>query len=722
MRIFGAAVLMMGQAVNLLSAGTQTWEMTSWQDFLNGKFSGVGLTRDGQLIPAPAWKSLFNDGQSTVWSAARTPDGKIWLGTGHQGKVIRLDGKNWTLPEPQVFAIISDAKGVVYAASSPNGKIYRIEKDTLTEYFNPREKYIWSLAIGADGTLYAGTGEGGKIYAIKGPGNGEVYFDSAQSHITALAIDTKGELLAGSDPNGLLYRVSGKEKAFVIYDANFPEIRSIVPMTDGRIYVAALGGSVAKRAAAAPSANTAPAVTITAQATSITVEAQSGLDIKPKTGEATAQVSQPIPSATSLIEISGVEKSAIYRIGTNGGVEELWTSKEENVYDLIASGNRLTFSTDGPGRIYDLTEEKKITLIDQTNQGEITRLFHAGSGLLAITNQPGELRQQEAGSVAQGIYESPVHDAGSISRWGRLAWRATGNLSFQVRTGNSARPDKTWSEWSVPVTNPAAVAVPTARFVQWKAELKNGAVLDSVNLSYRPQNNPPSVKSISVVSQLAPASASSKPAAATPANAAYSITVTDTGDSGASTLSGTVTQNAGRVGIRQMILSWVTEDLDDDKLLYTLSFRGEDEQEWKTLKKDFAEATYTLDGDVFADGRYFFKVVVSDHASNPPEDARQGELVSTPVRIDNTPPQVSIVREGTDVMVKAADAASPLQRCELSIDAGPWIVLEAEDGITDGPKETFRRSVSDLPAGEHLITVRVTDVAGNPGLAKLVIR
>lgn len=714
--------LILGMAMTASAAGTQTWEMTSWQDFLTGKFSGVGLTRDGQLIPAPAWKSVFNDGQSTVWSATRTPDGKVWLGTGHKGQVIRLDGKSWTLPEPEVFAITSDLKGVVYAATSPNGKIYRIEKDTLSEYFNPKEKYIWSLAVGSDGVVYAGTGEAGKIYSVKGPGNGELYFDSSQSHITALAMDPQGQLLAGSDPNGLLYRISGKEKAFVIYDANFPEIRSIVPMSDGRIYVAALGGSVAKRAGAVPAASSAPAVTITAQATSVTVDAQAGLDIKPRPDEAKTQVSQTAPAAASLIEVSGVEKSAIFRIATDGGVEELWTSKEENAYDLIAAGNKLTFSTDGPGRIYDLLDERKITLIDQTNKGEITRLFSTGSGLLAITNNPGEIRQQESRTVTQGTYESPVHDAGSIARWGRLDWRATGKVSFSMRSGNSARPDKTWSDWSAAMEGPASTGIPSARFVQWKADLTNGAVLDSVNLSYRPQNNPPTVKSITVVSQLAPASASSKPTAATPSNAAYSITVTDTGDSGASTLSGTATQNAGRVGVRQLVLSWVTEDLDGDTLSYTLSFRGEEEKEWKLLKKNFSDATYTVDGDAFADGRYFFKVVVSDHSSNPAADAREGELISTPVRLDNTPPQVTIRRAGSEVIVHARDVSSSLRRCEISIDAGPWTVLEAADGITDGPEETFRMQISSLPPGEHLVTVRVIDAAGNPGLAKLIVR
>jgi len=114
--------------------------------------------------------------------------------------------------------------------------------------------------------------------------------------------------------------------------------------------------------------------------------------------------------------------------------------------------------------------------------------------------------------------------------------------------------------------------------------------------------------------------------------------------------------------------------------------------------------------------------VVSDRASNSPADAREGELISSPVRIDHTPPQITLKREGRDVVIQAKDAANPLRRCEVSIDAGPWALVEAVDGITDSPEETFRVDLGSLSAGEHLVTVRVIDSAGNPGLAKLIVR
>ena len=170
-------------AASAWAASSTAWEMTTWQDFQRGKFSSVSLTRDGRLTLAPAVSTLYSDGQSVVWSAAQASDGTIYFGTGHKGSVVKLDpaGKTsviWSAPEPEVFAVAVDARGAVYAATSPDGKVYKIENGKASEYFNPKEKYIWSLAISPkSGTVFAGTGEGGKIYQVTSPGQGEVYFD-----------------------------------------------------------------------------------------------------------------------------------------------------------------------------------------------------------------------------------------------------------------------------------------------------------------------------------------------------------------------------------------------------------------------------------------------------------------------------------------------------------------------------------------------------------------
>jgi hypothetical protein len=181
-------------------------------------------------------------------------------------------------------------------------------------------------------------------------------------------------------------------------------------------------------------------------------------------------------------------------------------------------------------------------------------------------------------ATSRRAYESAVHDAGNVARWGRLDWSgspANGAFAFRTRSGNSARPDRTWSEWSATLTNPAgaAIASPNARYIQWKAELEVGPgippALDSVTLTYQPQNTRPVVRGISVLPQWTAKPAS--PGAAASAAAAYSITVTDTGDAGPATSAGTPTQRVERSGQPQLYISWTAEDPDNDQLEYSLS-------------------------------------------------------------------------------------------------------------------------------------------------------
>jgi hypothetical protein len=737
-------------AVFGLASSTAAWEMSTFTDFMRGRFTGLSLSRDGRMSLAPRLNALFASDQPFIWSVAQAADRTLFVGTGHRGRLYKVDPKGtssviWTAPQPEIFAVTVGPDGAVYAGTSPDGKIYRIHNGAATEYFTPGARYIWALAFGSDGALYAATGDQGKVFRVTGPGKGELYYETGQSNVTCLFAEPNGPLLAGTEPNGILYRISAKDKAFVLYDAALPEIRAIDAGPDGAIYAAALGGSVAQKTGAAGSgvqtSSTTPAVTAPATTITVTDEAQAGMDVKPKADAPKPSVTSTVtPGATvytTTPEVyADVEKSALYRINRDNTVETLWTSREENIYDVLAVPDAVLFSTDAQGRIYRMNADRRVTLVVQTNEAETTRLIAGGDSLLAATGTMGKIYSLGSGLAQDGSYESPVHDAGAVSRWGQLTWRGerTGNskLAFRTRSGNSARPDRTWSEWSEPLSDPrsATITSPNARFVQWRADFSAEGeatpVLNGVTLSYLPQNNPPVIRTLNVATQLAAVNAAAK-ATAQPASSTYSVTVTDTGDASATTAAGTSTQTVSRGVSQQIQISWTVDDPDGDRLVYALYFRGEEESKWKLLRSNFTETSLVLEGDVFADGKYLFRLAASDRPANAAAAAREVDLTSTPVLFDNTAPVLragSPQRNGTAIEfdVEASDSASGLRRAEYSIDAAAWIPLESSDGVIDGQQERFRVRLENLAAGEHLIVVRAFDSSNNAGLTKVVVQ
>jgi hypothetical protein len=730
------------------ASGTTAWEMNSYTDFIHGRFNGISLSREGRLSLAPKVDTVFTSDQPVIWSLAEAPDGYLYAATGNRGRVYRIDraGKSallWTAEQPEVFAIAVDKAGIVYAGTSPDGKVYRIENGKATEYFAPKARYIWSLALAPDGALYVGTGDQGKVFRVTAPNTGEVYYETGQSHITGLAVDSQGRLLAGTEPNGILYRITAKDKAFVLYDANLPEIRAIVPMPDGTVYAAALGGSVAKQAqAAAQAAQSLTSNAGTTVSTTITVEAaQNSAEIKAPATTAAAPIAGATATSTTtqpapVVDLSGVDKSALYRINPDNTVETLWTSKEENVYDVLALERQILFSTDQNGRIYGLSPDRRVTLVTQTNETETTRLLPSDHSILAATGNMGRILRLGEKPGPSGSYEAPVHDSGTASRWGSISWRADlasgGTVSFRTRSGNSAKPDRTWSDWSAPLSDAAGsrIASPNARYIQWKVEMTgtdgNSPLLNSVTLAYLPQNSPPVIKAINVITQ-AIASTQAARTAATAPPAAYSVTVTDSGDAAPATSTGTPTQTLPRAATQQITLTWQAEDPDGDRLVYAVYFRGEDEVQWKLLKSASHDNSLTFDADVLADGKYFFRVTASDKESNSPAAARETQLVSAPVMIDNTPPSIAVGAKSyaggkAHIEFDASDAASPLRRCEYSLDAQAWVPVEAADGVIDSLREKFVLELTALPPGEHLVVIRVADSANNTGTSKVVLR
>jgi sugar lactone lactonase YvrE len=712
------------------------WNTDSFAEFSKGTLKGLSLSADGQLSLAPKFDSVFDSDQALIWSAVVDSKKNLFVGTGHDGKVFKVDANGtsslfFDAAELDVLALALDAEQTLFVATSPDGKVYKVNSDgKASVFFDPEDKFIWDMAFDRKGNLFAATGNKGKIYKVNKEGKGEVFYDSGQSNIICLAIDDAGNVVAGSDPDGYLYRISADGKPFVVYDSTMREIHEVQLDSKGSIYFVAInggsGGGITESKSTGSEGTSGDSVTV-----SLSLSGQSD---KAAVVEETPTFRPP--AGRGARRDSGNQKSGIFRVAPDNSVETLWASDSETIYGLhLRPDSTLLFSTGNKGRIYLLKSDRKFNLLLETTEEQTTKLVPAGNEIFACTSNLAKIYRLGAVVNTQGTYESEVKDTQGVSTWGTLHWRATvpEGASFKVytRSGNTKKPDKSWSDWSKAHTlaDGEAIQSPRARYIQYKGVFsttnQSSASLDQISLPYLPQNLAPEMKAISI---LAPGLALQKlPGLSTPRSPA---TLVDQGSAEASGASDAITQGPSvSIPPRRTFqkgaqsFSWEAEDDNGDDLTYSVYFRGEKESEWRPLKKDVEDKFYTLEADSLPDGKYFVKVVASDSPSNPKPIALTAELVSAQFHVDNTAPQIQVANQivqGRTAVVRfrASDLVSSLRKAEVSIDGKEWEMVFSVDGIVDSKTEEFEIKTGTLEPGEHSIALRVYDATGNVAIGK----
>ncbi|PYR99460.1 MAG: hypothetical protein DMG16_17785 [Acidobacteria bacterium] len=718
-------------AIPLLAVTPLFWETRTYDDFRKGKLSNVSLTSDDELILAPRFDLVFNTEQTLVWSTVADSKGNVYLGTGHDGKIFKIDpsGKGTMLAdlsELDVLALAVDSKDVLYAGASPDGKVYKIENGTPQEFFDPHTKYIWSLVFDKQGRLLVGTGDKGVIFRVTPDGKGAPFYDTDETHVVSMAIDRDGNIIAGGDPKGYVYRISPEGKGFVLYDSGMREIHSVAVGPNGTLYASAISGEPALAPTPTPATsgtNSSSQATVT-----VTVNAAEPQDIQ--VVEPLEPVSSTTPRAqTRRTATDANAQSAVFEILPDGVVNTLWRSRDEMVFSVLPYDGKLLFSTGAKGRIYSVEGPKNTTLLLESTEEQTTRLIQAGNRLYAASANIGKLFRIGDALATSGTYESTVKDTDAVSSWGKLTWRSEEKnlIEISTRTGNTSVPDKTWSDWE-PVDSTGANASPKARFIQWKAALKSDGTksprLGSVKVPYLQQNFRPEVTNIDVL-------LSGVALQKVPLNQGNNINPNDPAAIRANARAGQPRIQAippRRVPQRgAQSFQWTATDKNQDTLTYDLYYRAENERTWKLLKKDLEDNFYTINSDTLPDGIYTVRVVASDQPSNPAEIASRGEMESRPFTIDNTPPVVTVSLDRIEnrrvrIAIEAADQTSTLSQAEVAIDTGDWRPVFPKDGIIDEKTESFSYLSGELPPGEHIIAVRVYDQNDNAGMGKLVVR
>jgi hypothetical protein len=635
------------------------------------EFENVSIHRQGTVTLAPALAAKALGDAAAVWQTATDRSGNVYVATGNQGRLYRIGraGRPELVFDPgagEILALTSDASGTVYFGTTPDGKVYRIRPGGKPELLcSTGESYVFSLLAAPSSTststsafIFAATGEHGKLLHITPDGKMTEVFTARQAHLSALAWLVPGkELLVGTSPDGIVYRLSfvageSRPQVSVLYDTPLNEVRAIAADAAGHVYIGANAGDDSD---------------------------------------------------------SDSTRAGVFFIDQSGVRRWLWSAPDSTVFALAlvpfstststsSSGSSLLVATGKKGMVYELDTLGRMSIRYRLKETQALCLTPLRSGLRLGTGNPGKL--YEAGSTYpdSGFITSAPHDCANPALFGTLSFRAnvpagTG-LTFETRSGNSEKPDSTWSQWSSAAPR---IASPSRRYFQWRGRLRTSfpnltPELRRVDVYYNSANLAPVIKKLDIPQ---PSLDDAKKGVNKPS--------------------------------RQV--TWEATDPDSDSLSFELFFRSESETSWQKMGRDVTDSRFDLDTRSLPDGWYELKLMASDEPTEPAGAALTAEKTSRPFLVDNTAPTVTGLKTGVPdpktslcrVSFSADDSFSPIAAARVSVNAGDWTTLEPEDHVFDSGVESFSADVK-LSSGENVVSVWVADAQGNVGAARATVR
>lgn len=597
------------------------------------EFQNVQLPATGAIKLAPAATLLCSLDEPAIWQIVTDQYGTLYLGTGDRATLYRRSVRHprtekvWSGTEGAITALVLSNERTLYWGITPQGTIYRLRPKAEIEQFATTDAtYIFALLFAADRSLLCATGPDGKLLQFLPDGRKKVLFTAPQAHLTTLHwLKENQELLIGTSPDGIVYRLTfstGSKEPTVItfYDTPLNEIRALAKDQKGNIYLAANSD----------------------------------------------EPSQP----------------SVFCVDTNGILRWQWPCPDSVIFHIHFVANQLLVLTGNRGIVYSLDTTGKPTILAQLNAAELLSLGTLKDYLYIGTGNPACVYRLSSNYSDSGYITSQPFDLSNPARFGRfhhLARIPPGTaLLFDTRTGNSERPDSTWSPWQ-----PARDKVnsPPGRFLQWRAKLFTTfpgltPELERVEIYYAAVNRPPFISRL----EIAP-----------------------------------LPETEARKGNAQprRTVSWDASDPDDDSLIFQLFITPAEEDRWQQLSKDLTGTSYDLDTRTLPDGWYRLRLVASDGGDRPANSALTQEYQTPPFIIDNTPPVITGLKVSRHrAEWKVSDILSTIISCRVSVNAGPWLPIEPRDGIFDSPEEVFSCPIQST-SGRSTIAVWATDASGN---------
>ncbi|BCW96843.1 MAG: hypothetical protein WHS44_12895 [Fimbriimonadales bacterium] len=378
-------------------------------------------------------------------------------------------------------------------------------------------EFVWSVAPNGESGLLLGGGVGGRALRIGAEPPAQPYPALPGAFVTALARAENGDLYAGLSPEGALCRV-GQRGYEVVASLNARYVNAM-RWRDGVLYIAtglpaqvlAWDGNRLQQLLTVDETHFS-ALTVGADGALYAGTSERGMVYRiAPTGAVSPLATLAEPSVVALaadaagnLYIATAPSGQLYRWTPAGGLTPLHSALKRSWRALILHKDAL----------YALTPDEafRLSLDSDTAQPELIfrqrGLQLVGGGMvgerLHLASADGRLYALEP--ATEGVYLSPVLDAGAPARWGALRWSARlpngAQIALHTRSGNTPEPDASWSPWTTAYGNAegSPILSPPAQYLQVRVQLKGAAdaspTLHRFSVSYLPQNRPPEVQLI----------------------------------------------------------------------------------------------------------------------------------------------------------------------------------------------------------------------------------
>lgn len=723
----------------LLTRTRPVWGISGRKDFLRGTHLGTTVTSEGSLVLMPGVQTVFETTDFLPSKLVATKQG-AYVGGWKSNEVIRLadDGKSETVfPKKDddaadaecVTGLAADADGNLLVATWPDQHVRLVSPDgAVRRTWTIPGTVIWDLAVTSSGKRYAAADQGA-LYVLKDDQQTplQVACNVPDKSVFVLAAAPAGDLYLATSPRGKVYRLSADGLLSAVYESK-DAVSSLAADAQGNVYV-----------------GTSPSCTVVRVS-------PDGTSTRIMTGYGTGN--------HHVMSMKVVESALYATTGPAGGIYCIdQPAGQTPAITTIFSRNDMPAGKEAE-KTYG-PESVMVNAIAVDPQGAI----------LVAASSPGQVLKLMP--RRQGAFISAVLPSPSVSKWGQMdVYRsfspdanppadAGAGVTVEVRSGRTAWPDATWSQWS-PLKVGELIDSPPALYAQIRATLTDTSTvhtaLDAVRLHYQPANRAPQLRLMEPATGVAWHGKKDvrwegkDPDGDT---LIYTVFVSpDNGKTWGQIVTNVPDDNAAPSGppppppaIGPATAKPATDDTKKSKASQGRGAKHEattaasapvqppappaaPPQPPMKEKRETTEMTFPWNTATSTDGTYLLKVVASDKYARP-LDARSVEVFSGPLIIDNTAPTVTLKESaGSWDEVKSftiTDNLTPIIGGKFRLDGGQWIAIVPDDGFFDSVRESVSLLLPDGPPqladGEHKLEIYTSDSAGNPlnKTVKLVI-